>query len=67
MALLLKGRGGIMKNKWSPPLLIVLVRGSTSEWVLGNCKYQFATGPEQATTGCMNVTGHAACRGHCKT
>jgi len=56
-----------MKNKWSPPLLIVLVRGSTSEWVLGNCKYQFATGPEQATTGCMNVTGQAACQGHCKT
>jgi len=57
-----------MKKKWETPVLIVLVKGHTSEWVLGNCKYQYCTtGPAVASTGCMNVGGTAACQGHSKT
>jgi hypothetical protein len=43
------------------------MRGKTEEWVLGTCKIQNSLGPEVAATGCMNVTGHCACRGHSKS
>lgn len=56
-----------MKKDWKKPELTVVTRGKSNEWVLGDCKAQYGTGPEQASTGCMNVTGGGACRGHSKT
>jgi len=53
-----------MKKAWQKPELIVLFKVNVSEVVLGNCKVQNALGPITAATGCMNVTGHEACRGH---
>lgn len=56
-----------MKTIWKTPKLVVLVKGKSNEWVLGNCKSQYGDGPEKETTGCMNVEGTAACRGHSTT
>jgi len=56
-----------MSKFWNKPELIILIKGTRNEHVLGDCKTQYAVGPAQASTGCMNVTGTAACRGHSKT
>jgi len=56
-----------MKKTWKTPELVVLVKGTSNEWVLGNCKSQYGDGPEQTDTGCMNVGGTGACRGHSNT
>ncbi len=58
---------GKMKKRWNKPELTVVTRGKSNEWVLGDCKAQYGNGPEQSATGCMNVTGTGACRGHSKT
>jgi len=55
-----------MKKLWEKPELVVLMRLQPGEAVLGDCKSQYGKGPEIASTGCMNVTGSCACRGHDK-
>lgn len=56
-----------MEKAWKKPKLVILVRGDTNEMVLGTCKMKYGDGPSQTRTGCMNVEGTGACRGHSKT
>jgi hypothetical protein len=55
-----------MENKklWQKPELVIIIKNTPEESVLGTCKTQVQQGPNTGQTSCLNAGGAASCQGH---
>jgi hypothetical protein len=55
------------RKQWQKPELIIIVKNSPAESVLGTCKTQYQIGPREGMTTCLNAGGESSCQGHAKS
>jgi hypothetical protein len=55
------------RKEWQKPELIIIVKNSPAESVLGTCKTQIEIGPRASQTTCLNAGGESSCQGHAKS